>query len=50
MSQLMDAGVKRRENGDEYIALTAPDAQDLMDETSLSLQQQMKHRRCLISL
>ncbi|VYT53268.1 DUF3987 domain-containing protein [Citrobacter amalonaticus] len=43
MSQLMDAGVKRRENGDEYIALTlAPDAQDLMDETSLSLQQQMK--------
>lgn len=43
MSQLMEAGVKRRENGDEYIALTlAPDAQDLMDETSLSLQQQMK--------
>ncbi|MCW2095094.1 UNVERIFIED_ORG: hypothetical protein M2382_001602 [Enterobacter sp. BIGb0239] len=43
MSQLMDAGVKRRENGDEYIALTlAPNAQDLMDETSLSLQQQMK--------
>jgi hypothetical protein len=43
LSSLMDAGVKRRENGDEYIALTlAPDAQDLMDETSLSLQQQMK--------
>lgn len=39
----MDAGVKRRENDDEYIALTlAPDAQDLMDETSLSLQQLMK--------
>lgn len=43
MSQLTDAGVKRRENGDEYIALTlAPDAQDLMDEISLSLRKQMK--------
>jgi hypothetical protein len=30
LTRLMDAGVKRRENDDEYIALTlAPDAQDL---------------------
>lgn len=37
------AGVKRRENGDELITLTlAPDAQELLDKTSLSLQQKMK--------
>lgn len=39
----MKAGVKRRENDDEYIALTlAPDAKELRNATSLSLQQQMK--------
>lgn len=39
----MKAGVKRRENDDEYIALTLdPDAQELRNATSLSLQQQMK--------
>ncbi|BBR19707.1 MAG: DUF3987 domain-containing protein [Enterobacteriaceae bacterium] len=43
MMQHVKAGVKRRENNDEYIALTlAPDAQELMDVTSLNLQQQMK--------
>ncbi|MDT3413374.1 DUF3987 domain-containing protein [Kosakonia cowanii] len=37
------AGVKRRENGDELITLTlAPDAQELLDATSLSLQEKMK--------
>lgn len=39
----MNASVKRRENDDEYIALTlAPDAQELRNATFLSLQQQMK--------
>ncbi|HDL6964597.1 TPA: DUF3987 domain-containing protein [Yersinia enterocolitica] len=43
ITQHMKAGVKRRENNDEYIALTlAPDAQELLDTTLLSLQQQMK--------
>lgn len=43
MSQLMSAGVRRRENGDEYIALTlASDAQELLDDTLLVLQQHMK--------
>lgn len=43
LTRHMKAGVKRRENDDEYIALTlAPDAQELLDATSLSLQKMMK--------
>ncbi|HDZ0569425.1 DUF3987 domain-containing protein [Enterobacter asburiae] len=43
LTRLMKAGVKRRENDDEYIALTlAPDAQELYESTLLNLQQEMK--------
>ncbi|MCW6567571.1 YfjI family protein [Yersinia ruckeri] len=43
ITQHMKAGVKRRKNDDEYIALTlAPDAQELRDATLLNLQRQMK--------
>lgn len=43
ITRYMNAGVKRRENDDEFIALTlAPDAQELLDATSLSLKLQMK--------
>ncbi|SQB41970.1 Uncharacterised protein [Citrobacter koseri] len=43
MTELMKAGVERRENNDEYTDLTlTPDAQVLLDNTSSNLQQHMK--------
>lgn len=43
MTRHLKAGVKRRENNDEFIALTLdPDATVLLNETSLSVRQQMQ--------